>query len=166
MKELLLSLAQYNIWANDRILGVLQSLTNEQLEHTVESSFPSVRATIQHAYGAEDIWLQRLQLTEHPAWKGGDDSKPFFEVAESWRQTSASLLEMIEKAFDDRAFTHVFQYYDMHKQSHKMPVSECLLHIFNHGTYHRGQLVTMLRQLGVTKIPSTDFIAWQRASSK
>src|SRR4028119_2506793 len=113
MKEVLLSLAQYNIWANDRILGVLQSLTNEQLEHTVESSFPSIRATIQHAYGAEDIWLQRLQLVEHPTWKGSDDSKPFFEVAESWRQTSASLLEIIEKAFDDRALTHVFQYYDM-----------------------------------------------------
>ncbi|MGZ3851281.1 MAG: DinB family protein [Flavisolibacter sp.] len=37
-----------------------------------------------------------------------------------------------------------------------------LLHAFNHGTYHRGQLVNMLRQLGVDKIPGTDFIAWSR----
>jgi uncharacterized damage-inducible protein DinB len=166
MKEVLLSLAQYNIWANDRILGVLQSLTNEQLEQPVESSFPSIRATLQHMYGAEDIWLQRLQLVEHPIWKGSDESKPLFEVAESLRATSTSLLEIIEKAFDDRVFTHVFQYYDMHKQSYKMPVSECLLHIFNHDTYHRGQLVTMLRQLGINKIPSTDFITWQRTTSK
>jgi uncharacterized damage-inducible protein DinB len=37
-----------------------------------------------------------------------------------------------------------------------------LLHLFNHGTYHRGQLVTMLRELGIEKIPPTDFIVWSR----
>jgi uncharacterized damage-inducible protein DinB len=37
-----------------------------------------------------------------------------------------------------------------------------LLHLFNHNTYHRGQLVTMLRQLGMDKIPATDFIVWSR----
>jgi uncharacterized damage-inducible protein DinB len=37
-----------------------------------------------------------------------------------------------------------------------------LLHVFNHGTYHRGQLVTMLRQLGIENIPATDFIVWSR----
>jgi uncharacterized damage-inducible protein DinB len=43
------------------------------------------------------------------------------------------------------------------------PVSEILLHLPNHGTYHRGQLVTMLRQLGVEKIPQTDYILFSRS---
>ena len=37
-----------------------------------------------------------------------------------------------------------------------------ILHAINHNTYHRGQIVTMLRQLGVEKIPATDFIVWSR----
>jgi uncharacterized damage-inducible protein DinB len=36
------------------------------------------------------------------------------------------------------------------------------MHIFNHNTYHNGQLVTMLRALGVVTIPATDFIVWTR----
>jgi uncharacterized damage-inducible protein DinB len=41
-------------------------------------------------------------------------------------------------------------------------VYQILLHLANHNTYHRGQLVNMLRQLGVEKIPQTDFVVWSR----
>ncbi|MCW3088046.1 MAG: hypothetical protein JWQ78_1432, partial [Sediminibacterium sp.] len=41
-------------------------------------------------------------------------------------------------------------------------VKEILLHLFNHGTYHRGQLVTLLRQVGVEEIPRTDYIEFSR----
>ena len=57
---------------------------------------------------------------------------------------------------------HVFQYYNQKKESFKQPIFQMMLHVFNHGTYHRGQLVNMLRQLGVEKIPPTDFIVWSR----
>ncbi|MGZ3844574.1 MAG: DinB family protein, partial [Flavisolibacter sp.] len=57
---------------------------------------------------------------------------------------------------------HVFQYQNTKKEQFKQPIYQMLLHAFNHGTYHRGQLVNMLRQLGVDKIPGTDFIAWSR----
>ena len=57
---------------------------------------------------------------------------------------------------------HSFTYRNSKKQQFKQPVWEMLLHLFNHGTYHRGQLVTMLRQLGEEKIPQTDFIHFSR----
>ena len=57
---------------------------------------------------------------------------------------------------------HVFHYYTTKKELIKLPVYQMLLHVFNHGTYHRGQLVTILRELGVEKIPQTDFIVWSR----
>ena len=57
---------------------------------------------------------------------------------------------------------HVFQYQNSKRESFKQPVYQVLLHVFNHSTYHRGQLVTMLRNLGVEKIPQTDFIVWSR----
>jgi uncharacterized damage-inducible protein DinB len=57
---------------------------------------------------------------------------------------------------------HVFQYQNSKREQFKQPVYQMLLHLFNHGTYHRGQLVNLLRQLGVEKIPATDFIIWSR----
>ena len=57
---------------------------------------------------------------------------------------------------------HVFAYQRSKTEQCKQPIAEALLHIFNHGSYHRGQLVTLLRQAGVTKIPSTDLNAYYR----
>ena len=52
--------------------------------------------------------------------------------------------------------------YAFDKAQFKQPTWQMLLHVFNHGTYHRGQLVNMLRQLGVSRIPATDFALWSR----
>jgi uncharacterized damage-inducible protein DinB len=57
---------------------------------------------------------------------------------------------------------HVFSYYNTKREMFKQPVFQVLLQVMNHGSYHRGQLVNMLRQLGQQKIPQTDFIAWAR----
>jgi uncharacterized damage-inducible protein DinB len=109
-----------------------------------------------HVWGAEHIWLQRLQLAEHPEWMG-DFKGPFAEACAEWQKTSATLIQFVEKQYDDRALEHILQFYDRQKVSHKLPVYQVLHHIFNHSTQHRGQLILMLRQLGVTKIPGTDF---------
>ena len=63
---------------------------------------------------------------------------------------------------NDHALQHEFIYYNSRKERFKQPVYQMLLHLLNHNTYHRGQIVTMLRQLGVEKIPATDFIVWSR----
>lgn len=157
MKELLLKLARYNIWANKRMIDIMLKMSEEQLDKEIESSFPSVRKTVYHLWGAEDIWLQRLQLKEQPVWAGTNFEGSFAEACEKWAKASEGLLAFIEKQYDDTALQHVLQYYNLKKQSMKMPVYVCLTQVLNHGSYHRGQLVTMFRQLGVKKIPSTDF---------
>jgi uncharacterized damage-inducible protein DinB len=70
-------------------------------------------------------------------------------------------IEWISNA-QEHMFQHEFIYLNSKKEQFKQPVYQVLVHIFNHGTYHRGQLVTMLRQLGVEKIPQTDYIVWTR----
>ena len=161
MKELLLQYAQYNVWANKLIIDTLLKLEDGAADKEIVSSFSSVRATAAHVWSAEYIWLQRLQLAEHPVWEG-DSMAPFEEIANKWQQVSASLVQFVEKQYDDKAFEHVLQFYDRQKVSHKMPVFQVLQHVFNHSTMHRGQLIMMLRQLGVTKIPGTDFIGFAR----
>ena len=162
MKELLLQYAHYNVWANKLMIDALLKLEEGAADKNMVSSFPSVKATVVHTWSAEYIWLQRLQLVEHPVWIQGEFAGTFEEACTEWQKTSATLVQFIEKQYDDRALEHVLQFYDRQKASHKMPVYQVLQHVFNHSTQHRGQLITMLRQLGATKIPATDFIAFAR----
>ncbi len=162
MKELLLQYAKYNVWANKLIIETLLKLEEGAVDSEIISSFPSVKGTVYHVWSAEFIWLQRLQLTEHPVWIEGEFTGTFEEACSKWQEVSAAFVQFAEKQYDDRAFEHILQFYDRQKVSHKMPVYQVLNHVFNHSTQHRGQLMTMMRQLGVTKIPSTDFIAFVR----
>lgn len=140
------------------MIDVLLKLTDEQLDQEVISSFSSIRHTVYHAWSAEQLWLERLLLTEQPVWAAGTFTGTFQQACANWQSASENLLSFINRQFDDRAFGHVVQYYNLQKQSRKTPVSAILLQVFNHATYHRGQLVTMLRQIGITKLPSTDMV--------
>ena len=156
MKELLLQYAKYNVWANKRIIDVMLKLAAGKLEQEVISSFPSIQDTVRHIWGAENIWLQRLLLTEQPVWAPDSFTGTFNDLCTQWSSASAGMISFVEKQYDDRGFTHVLQYYDRQHQPVKIPVYVVLNHAFNHSTDHRGQLVTMLRQVGVNKIPATD----------
>lgn len=158
MKELLLQYANYNIWANKRIIDVLLQLEPEQLDKEIVSSFPSIRKTVYHAWSASFVWLQRLQLEDQPVWVERTFAGSFEEACAEWHRVSEGLAQFVARQYDDKSFEHIFQYYNSEKKSFKLPVGLTLQHVFNHCTYHRGQLVTMLRQLKVEHIPATDFI--------
>jgi uncharacterized damage-inducible protein DinB len=162
MKEILIQYAGYNAWANKRIIDTLLTMDPEAIEKEVVSSFSSLKKTVLHIWGAEFIWLQRLQLAEHPIWIPAIFTGSVTEACSEWQNVSISLQEFISKQFDDKSFEHTLQYYSLKKQSFKNPVYAVLLHVFNHSTYHRGQLVTMLRQVGASKIPEMDFISFVR----
>ncbi len=162
MKDLLLKYAQYNVWANDLLIDVLLGLSEQQLDQEIVSSFPSIRKTVYHTWSAEHIWFQRLSLVEHPTWMEGGFFGTFSEACHNWKAASADLQHFTANLYDEKALTHEFMYYDLKKNPHKTPVNQTLLHVFNHSTNHRGQLITMLRQAGVKKIPQTDFIAFVR----
>lgn len=160
MKELLLQYARYNAWANKRIIDVLLKLSDEKLEQIIVSSFPSLKDTVYHMWSAEFIWLQRLELTEQPVWIEDSFGGSFAEACADWQKVSQVVIDFVSRQYDDRAFEHILQYYSRQKKSFKTPVAGVLQQIFNHSTYHRGQLVTMLRQAGVKKIPNTDMLTF------
>jgi uncharacterized damage-inducible protein DinB len=163
MKNLLLQYARHNLKANKLFAGALCKLDENQLDMEIVSSFPSIRKTITHIWGAEDIWVQRLQLVEHAMWVANDFTGDIQQLTEHWITTSEALVNFTEKQFSDVSFEHVMMYYNLNKEPVKLQVSTALMHVFNHSTYHRGQLVTMMRQAGVAKIPRTDlFILAQK----
>jgi uncharacterized damage-inducible protein DinB len=161
MKELLLSYARYNGWANDLFLTSISSLTKEQQEQEMVSSFPSLWKTLHHINDATCIWWQRLQLQEHLTRPSDHFEGGFEEFAQSLRKIDQQWIDYAQKS-GEHVFTHEFFYKNINGERYKSGVGQVMQHLFNHSTFHRGQLVTMMRQVGATVIPSSDFISWTR----
>jgi uncharacterized damage-inducible protein DinB len=161
MKELLKQYAAYNSWANQRILASIFLLAEEKHRMEVTSSFNSIYATVLHMWDAESAWWQRVKLQERVVAPSESFTGSMPELGNNLLQQNQQWIDWVNNA-SDAAISHVFQYYNSKKEYFKQPVFEVLMHVFNHSNYHRGQLVNMLRQLGVEKIPATDYIVWSR----
>ena len=161
MKQLLQQYAAYNIWANKKLIERTNQLSEEQVNKEIVSSFSSIYKTFLHMMDVESIWWQRLKLAEHVEFPGEKFTGNFDELSTKLLQLSRQWFEWIESA-NDVNLLHVFAYQNSKKEHFKQPVYEILLHLFNHQAYHRGQIVTMFRQLGIDKIPATDFIVFSR----
>lgn len=161
MKDLLSQLAAYNIWANQKLLDVILALPEEKQKLEIPSSFKSLYTTLFHMWDAESIWWQRMKLHERIIRPSDNFNSSLKDVANGLLQQNQQWQEWVNTATEPM-LDHVFQYYNQKKESFKQPIFQMMLHVFNHSTYHRGQLVNMLRQLGIEKIPPTDFIVWSR----
>ena len=161
MKELLQQLSGYSIWANRVLIEVINSLPEELQKKEIASSFSSLYKTLLHMWDAESIWWKRIQAEETiiaPSLNFAGSTKEMYDALlqrnKEWQQWIAAMQE--------DQLTGILEYRSLKGQAFKQPLYQVLLHLFNHGTYHRGQLVNMLRQLNVQEIPATDFIVWSR----
>ena len=161
MKEILQQLAAYNIWANALLMEVLKRLPGELHQKEIPSSFNSLQKTVLHMWNAESIWWQRMKLQERVTGPMENFNGKMEDAIEGLTLQNKQWNEWINKA-QEHHLQHVFQYQNLKGEHFKQPIYHMLLHVFNHGTYHRGQIVNMLRQLGIEKIPQTDFIVWSR----
>jgi uncharacterized damage-inducible protein DinB len=147
----------YGSWANGLTLAAAKALTPEQLVAPVVSSFPSVLATLAHLVGVEWLWLRR--------WTGDDPgSMPEWVGAPDLPDLEARLaaVEVERAAFLTNAdLDRMVSYHGLDGQAFSLRLGSLMRHVVNHSTYHRGQLATMLRQLGQTP-PGTDFTRYLR----
>lgn len=162
MKELIQSLAAYNIWANRQLFDAALQLDPALHEQTVPSSFPTLKATFMHMWDAESGWWQRLQNHEHIVIPSKTFHTHLKDVANGLLGQNQIWQDWTHGITEESLHTR-FSYTNTKGAHFEQPVWQMALHLFNHGTYHRGQVVTILRHLGLTSIPSTDFIIWSRA---
>ena len=164
------TLYAYNRWANRRMFSVLEKLSAEQFSTAIQSSFPSVRESVFHILAAEWIWLKR--------WKGTSPraTRPVANLSsETWSvlraadvappqelSTLAALRAFgddVEKeraeflrTLSDDVLRAPLNFSDMLGTPYSEPLFHLMQHVVNHGTYHRGQVTTLLRQLGAEAV--------------
>lgn len=153
----------YNRWANQAILDAAASLTDEQFARDLGSSFPSVRDTLVHVMSAEWVWLSRwrgISPTAMPeSWKRLD----LAGLREQWVELDAALRAFVDALSEPDLDARV-AYRNLAGDPFSEPLAQLLRHVVNHSTYHRGQVTTMLRQLGAQP-PATDLVRFYRATA-
>ncbi|HSC53519.1 MAG TPA: DinB family protein [Phnomibacter sp.] len=165
MKEILSQYAAYNVWANHKLLFQMQQMEEEKWYQQTPSSFNSLFKTVLHMWDAESIWFQRLRLHEKLVVPSATFDPSFKDACNGLLHQCMEWEPFIAQALQDDGVQSKLAYKTSQGVAYEQPVAEILMHVFNHSTYHRGQLVTMMRQLGETSLPVTDFIAFTRKSA-
>jgi uncharacterized damage-inducible protein DinB len=160
------TLYAYNRWANARLFAALGKLSEQQFSAPIQSSFPSIRDTVFHIFFAEWLWLKRWQGASPRSTLADPDASPatwdtlspggippakelatlpaMRAFADSIEQERSRFLRGLSEA----ALQARLQFSDMAGTPYAEPLVQLMQHLANHSTYHRGQVTTMLRQLG------------------
>jgi len=154
------TLYQYNSWANHRTLDSCASLTPEQFTRDMGSSFGSVRDTLVHLMGAEWIWLERWHGRTPTSLPVPSDFPDFESVRRRSAEVDRDLTDYIA-SLTPEDLQRIAQLKSLAGVPFSQPLAQCLQHLANHSTYHRGQIATLLRQLGAKPV-STDLIVFYR----
>ncbi|MCS7037534.1 MAG: DinB family protein [Saprospiraceae bacterium] len=161
LEDLLRDYAAYNCWANDAFVQWLRSKPIATMTTPVASSFPTIRDTLLHIWGAEKIWLERLRQQPTEPFLPTVFQGTMAEVFDGLLAASAALAEYLQGQPAD-FFQQSCTFRLFSGKEDTRPRYQMTLHCIQHSTYHRGQLVTMGRALGFTDPPQTDYIHYAR----
>ncbi len=146
----------YNYWARDRQLQACAALSEEQVLRPMGNSFSSLRDTLAHLVGAEWIWLERWLGRSPRALLRAEEFPSLASLRERWQAVEREMREYLGK-LNETALTKPLTYVNIKGETWTYPLWKTLYHLVNHQTYHRGQVTTLLRQLGAQAVP-VDFL--------
>jgi uncharacterized damage-inducible protein DinB len=150
----------YNAWANRKLFSALAGLSVEDYKRDLKTSFGGVEGTVNHIVWAEELWLRRWQGAPPPAVAQGRDIDSLATARARWETIEADRLRLLQ-ALDEAALANTIVVKPSSGGEFLHPLRETVLHVTDHSTYHRGQIIAMLRQLGRTP-PVTGLITFYR----
>ena len=158
-------LFNYTEWANDLVMDAAASLPEESLHRDVCCSHQSIFGTLLHMAGAEWIWLERWNgrsPAKDEAWsKWTTDSCPnLATLRDRWMEVVGRRTKYVSEV-NDAKLTSELAFKLLSGDASSMRLVDQMQHVANHATMHRGQVVGMIRQLGIEP-PSTDLIFYLR----
>jgi uncharacterized damage-inducible protein DinB len=154
-------LFSFDEWATNRTLDSVSSLSEEQYKRDLKSSHGGIHGTLVHICGADWIWLERWKGNSPTALLSVEQLLSLDALKESWNKYRDEVRTYLQ-SLDDGRIQQPFAYKDTKGNRNSQPLYQQLAHKVNHASYHRGQIVTMLRQLGI-KPQNTDLIGFYRA---
>lgn len=158
-KKYFTALVNYNNWTDAMIMEWLNQIGEEQWTRTISSSFSGVRETAVHMVSAKKIWIDFWNKETDPVYLSKTFQGTREDLIKVWERSSVDLQMVIENYPEEEYMDPITFIYPNGKQG-QMIFWETFLHFINHATYHRGQLVTLLRQTGFTNFSNTDLATY------
>jgi uncharacterized damage-inducible protein DinB len=162
--EELRTLFAYDAWANGILLGAIERLPAEKQRLDLKASHRNLFGTMVHVVAAEEIWLSR--------WKGAprarltrEEDVPDPEALRRWWNEVMAERDGFAGTLVEGDLDREMEMSTASGALYRHRFDDMFRHVVNHSSYHRGQLVTMLRQLGETP-PATDFIRFLRENPR
>lgn len=153
-------LFDYTVWANHRVMRSAATLTPEDFRRDLHASHGGVRGTLAHILSAEWIWLERFKGVNPTRLLDEGDYPDVVALRDRWAVIEEHRRSWLESLRPD-ALAETLDYRDTKGNAHAQPLWQLVQHVVNHGSYHRGQVVLLLRQLGAKPV-STDLVFWDR----
>ena len=158
-------LFDYTEWANDLAMGAAAKLSDDDLRRDVGISHNSIFGTLLHMAGAEWIWLERWHgrsPAKAEAWAmwTTDSCADLAMLKDRWREVIDRRTRFISELNQERLETEL-AFKLLSGDPSCMRLVDQMQHVANHATMHRGQVVGMIRQLGIDP-PSTDLLFYLR----
>ena len=154
-------LVGYHYWARDRMLAALDALPPETYVRPFGNSFASIRDTAVHIYSAEWIWLERWHGTSPSAALRFEDFPDVAALRAAWTAVEVKMRDYVAGLDGDRVNERV-AYRNLAGVAAESSRWTMLQHVVNHASYHRGQVTTLIRQVGETAPAPQDLIAYYR----
>lgn len=152
-------LLKYNTWANTRLLDAVARLDSSQFTRALGGSYPSVQATLTHILWAEWIWLERWQDRSPKQVFAPEEFPSVLALRTRWSPIQAAQ-EVFVASLTPEQLQRVVRYTNMRGEVWEYALWRQLHHLFNHSTYHRGQVTNMLRLLGAQPAPTDFLVFW------
>jgi uncharacterized damage-inducible protein DinB len=160
LSSTLVSHLKYHRWATSLVLDEVSALPSEELLKPLGGSFPCIYETAVHLYQSDRVWLDRLE--ERLSGKLSDYQAPgcMWELRDAWVDVHDRMIAFANSLGEADA-NRLIDYTNLAGQPFQSSIWQIILHVVNHGTYHRGQLTNMVRQLG-HKPTNLDLIRFYR----
>ncbi len=164
-KHELLTLFDYNYWANERILRAAAKVSPAEFVAPRTFSHGGLRGILVHALSAEWVWRTRFQEQVYPtALLRQEDFPTFADLRTRWQQEETAMRAYVSSLSDEQINGTIF-YKSTNGASYEQILWQLLVHIVNHGTQHRSEAAALLTELGHSP-GDIDFIIYMREQTK
>lgn len=150
----------YNYWAHRLVWNCVTQLEDEAFYRPLDYSIGSIHSQLVHTMGAEWIWFSRLQGSSPTSILQNDDYPTQGAIRAKWDAIEADVRQFLGK-LDTKRLLGKFSYHNTQGFAYEDSVVGVLIHVVNHGTDHRAQMLAMCHQLGGPTIEQ-DLIAYLR----
>lgn len=153
-----LMMARYNRWMNERLYALLAEMTDDERKRDRGAFFRSIHGTLNHLLWGDRMWLGRFidEPCAAPAF-GADMFADFAELRGERDITDQKLLNWAGSVTADWLASTLTYASKVDGRTRAIPAAIATIHLFNHGSHHRGQLTTLMKQAGcdpgVTDLP-------------